>query len=54
MKVTYEVIPWYNARYKGQIRVEGHDVEKAFFDDFRTAERWCKAKVQELITALAY
>jgi hypothetical protein len=46
-KVTYEVTP-FASRYRAQIRVDGYDTERAFFDSYREGIAWCKAKVREL------
>lgn len=50
-KVSYVVVPWAQ-QYKAQIKVDGYDTERAFFDSYRQAEAWAKAKVKELQAAL--
>jgi hypothetical protein len=50
--VTWTVTPW-ATRYRAQIRVDGFDVERAFFDDYYAASRWARAKHAELTVALA-
>lgn len=51
-KVSFEVIPWAHL-YRARILVDHYEVERGWFDDFRVAERWAKAKSKELQAALA-
>jgi hypothetical protein len=51
VKVTYTVTPW-GSRYRVQIKVDGYDTERAFFDSYQMGERWAKAKTKELEVAL--
>jgi hypothetical protein len=50
--VTWTVTPW-AIRWRAQIYVDHHPVEKAHFDDYREASRWARAKHAELTAALA-
>lgn len=51
-RVTYTITPWPSGRLRAQIFVDGHGVEKAYFQTRAEAESWCAARVAELQTVV--
>jgi hypothetical protein len=43
--ITYQIIDWYRGRFRAEVLVDGHCVEKAFFDSHADAVIWSVWKV---------
>lgn len=52
-RVTYEIMPYYNAHYRVEVYVDGYRVDKRIFATYPEAETWAQRKVKELQAEVA-
>lgn len=39
-RITWDIQEW-RGRYRAEMRVDGHRVNKAYFDTYTQAQEWC-------------
>ena len=47
-RITYTIAKWFGGRWRADMLVDNHRVEKAYFDTYAQALAWCLSKETEL------